>query len=391
MGLSQEEVKTMKRIFIILAFVLLPASLLAQAPEKINYQAIIRNSSNQLVTDQNIKMRISLPRGSATGTAVQVQTLTTTTDGNGLAAIVIGFGNIDWWNWPYYIKIQIDPTGGMDYTIEETSQILSVPYALHSKTAETVSGTFSETDPFFLAWDKDYADLTNKPVNATTTSDGFMSAADKLKLNGLHNADGSETKITAGTNITVSGNGTGSDPYLINAKTYKIGDFAQGGIVFYVDQKGQHGLVCAKSDQDGGSGMRWYAGIYGNTRARGDGPYAGEANTSIIIASSVAIGIDGSTFAARICNELRIIEGGKTYSDWYLPSKYELNLMHQHKATINALATDNGGSAFVSFIYWSSTESHYQIGYAWSQNFSDGNQMHSNKDLTYRVRAVRAF
>ncbi len=69
--------------------------------------------------------------------------------------------------------------------------------------------------------------------------------------------------------------------------------------------------------------------------SRGDGPYSGEINTAIIIASHAAIGDDNITYAARICNELQVTEAGKTYGDWYLPSKEELILMHQNKALIN--------------------------------------------------------
>ena len=169
--------------------------------------------------------------------------------------------------------------------------------------------------------------------------------------------------------------------------TYSIGDFAQGGIVFWVDETGQHGLVCAKTDQS--SAMRWYAGTNGNTLAKGDGPFSGEANTTIIIAAQVAIGDDGATYAARVCNELQITEGGKTYGDWYLPSKQELNLMYTNKATIDATATANSGTAFAAPYYWSSTElSNY---YAWVQSLSNGFQYNVSKADTNYVRSVRAF
>ena len=170
--------------------------------------------------------------------------------------------------------------------------------------------------------------------------------------------------------------------------TYSVGDFAQGGIVFWVDETGQHGLVCAKSDQS--TGIRWYAGTYGNTQAKGDGPYSGEANTAIIIAAHIAIGDDDSSYAARICNELQITEGGTTYGDWYLPSKYELDLMYHDKATIDATALANGGVGFAADWYWSSTE--FDDEDAWGQYFGSGVQ-----DLNYKeylnniVRAVRAF
>lgn len=169
--------------------------------------------------------------------------------------------------------------------------------------------------------------------------------------------------------------------------TYEVGDFAQGGVVFWVDETGQHGLVCAKEDQS--SGVRWYAGTYGVTRATGDGPFSGELNTAIIISSQVSIGDDGNDYAAQICNDLQITEGGKTYGDWYLPSKEELDLMFQNKATIDATATSNGGSAFASAVYWSSTED--SSNNAWYQHLNLGNQISNNKIFTVRVRAVRAF
>ena len=369
----------MRKLFTLLVAVLLTASVFAQSPEKMSYQAVIRNNNNNLVVNSNVGMQISILQYSTSGTPVYIERQFPTTNANGLVSIQIGagtvvagnFASIVWGNGPYFVKTETDLNGGANYTITGISQLLSVPYALHAKTAESVSGTITETDPVFTAWDKDYADLINTPAAA----------------------DGSETKVTAGTNVTVTGSGTTASPYVVNATagsgstTYSVGDFAQGGIVFWVDETGQHGLVAAKEDQS--TGVRWYAGTYGNTQAKGDGPFSGEANTSIIIAAQVAIGDDGSTYAARICNELQVTEGGKTYGDWYLPSKEELNLMYQNKATIDATAGVNGGSGFASAYYWSSTENNNNN--AWKQNFDNGNQNNNNKNNTNRVRAVRDF
>jgi len=170
-------------------------------------------------------------------------------------------------------------------------------------------------------------------------------------------------------------------------RTYEVGDFAHGGVVFWVDESGEHGLVCAKADQS--EGVRWYAGTYGNTQAKGDGMYAGEANTSIIIAAHVAIGDDESPYAARICNELQVTENGRTYGDWYLPSHKELILMNSLSAIIDATATANGGTAFANGeYYWSSTE--YNSNYVFYVRFGFGYTA-DNKVNVYRVRAIRAF
>jgi hypothetical protein len=204
-------------------------------------------------------------------------------------------------------------------------------------------------------------------------------------------ADGSETAVTAGANVTVTGTGTAANPYVVNAggaTTYSVGDFAHGGIVFFVEPCGTKGLVCAKEDQS--EGVRWYAGSYGNTQAKAFGIYAGKANTSIIIAAQVAIGDDGDTYAARICNELQVTEGGVTYGDWYLPAGEELDLMHQNMATINSTATANGGSNFAGTFYWSFTE--FSVDLAYVKNFdNDYQSLQAKFSVGQRVRAIRAF
>jgi len=115
-----------------------------QAPQYLSYQAVIRDGSNNLVTSTAVGMQISILQGSASGTAVYVETQAPTTNINGLVTIQIGTGNvvsgsfsgIDWSNGPYYIKTGTDPTGGTNYSaIVGTSQLVSVPYALYSATS----------------------------------------------------------------------------------------------------------------------------------------------------------------------------------------------------------------------------------------------------------------
>ena len=94
--------------------------------------------------------------------------------------------------------------------------------------------------------------------------------------------------------------------------------------------------------------------------------------------------------AAKVCNDYSITVNGITYSDWFLPSKDELNQMYEHKAAINSAAAANSGSNFSNVYYWSSTE--YDNGSAWEQYFFNGFQdFHFIKDNSFNVRAVRAF
>ena len=143
----------MRHLFTFLASVLITVSVWAQTPQKMSYQAVIRNSSDALVTNTQVGMQISILKGAADGTAVYTETQTPTTNANGLVSIEIGdeagFSIIDWTNDIYFIKTETDPEGGTNYTITGVSQLLSVPYALHAKTAETVTGALDETDPLF--------------------------------------------------------------------------------------------------------------------------------------------------------------------------------------------------------------------------------------------------
>jgi hypothetical protein len=158
-----------------------------------------------------------------------------------------------------------------------------------------------------------------------------------------------------------------------------IGESYGGGIVFYVYDAGQHGLIAATADQS--TGIRWYGGTNTNTLARADGVGAGFKNTVLIIANQAPI--DGNPFAATVCNEYSVTVDGVTYGDWYLPSKFELNLLYLQKNVVGGFAND---------VYDSSTEK--DIGTIWNQLFLTGGQnVGSNvfKDFPNHVRAVRAF
>ncbi len=117
----------------------------SQAPEKISYQAVVRDAGNNLVSNANIGLKISILKGADGGISVYTETQTAQSNDNGLISIAVGagassdqFGNIDWSDGPYFIKTEIDKNGGTNYTTTAVSQLLSVPYAFHSKTAENV-------------------------------------------------------------------------------------------------------------------------------------------------------------------------------------------------------------------------------------------------------------
>ena len=161
-----------------------------------------------------------------------------------------------------------------------------------------------------------------------------------------------------------------------NPTGLSIGDTYQGGIVFYLDGNGG-GLIAAPTDQS--SNAQW--GCRGTTISGADGNAVGTGNQNTI---DIEAGCTRPGTAADICANLTL--GG--YSDWFLPSKDELNEMYLNIGQGNALGLNNIGG-FSPNYYWSSTENDYV--YAWAQNFNDGNQYGSAKDFRYYVRSVRAF
>jgi len=157
----------------------------------------------------------------------------------------------------------------------------------------------------------------------------------------------------------------------ITGSVRQIGESYGGGIIFYVDAKGQHGLIAAETDQS--TSVAWGCSGSPVTHAYGTKRDCGLANTKSIVDSCATAGIP-----ARLCDEL-VLNG---YSDWYLPCKDELDLMYD-----NLKAAGLGG--FSSTSYWSSSS--VSTTNAWSQNFSNGTQNSSAKTSTFRVRAIRRF
>ncbi|MBS1538987.1 MAG: tail fiber domain-containing protein [Bacteroidetes bacterium] len=144
----------MKKIFILFAGILLSVNVFAQAPNKMSYQAVVRNASNALVAGKAVGIRISILQTSSTGSSIYSETHNPTTNANGLASIEIGggtvtngtFAAIDWSKGPFFIKTETDPSGGTNYTISATSQLLSVPFAMMANSSAT-AGTASALSP----------------------------------------------------------------------------------------------------------------------------------------------------------------------------------------------------------------------------------------------------
>jgi hypothetical protein len=405
----------------------LPQQASAQAPEKMSYQAIVRDSGGNLVANQLVGMQISILEGSAAGASVYTETQTPTTNVNGLVSLEIGTGTvvsgdfttIDWGADTYFIKTETDPTGGASYTITGTSQLLSVPYALHAKTVSSITETDPSVPVGTTAGEMQYWNGTSwvlvttsiiegaalqliggiptwvggtppptvpdaptigtavagnglasvpftaplddgdSPITgytATSSPGGFIgtlpqAGSGTIVVSGLTNGTAYTFSVTA-TNAIGTSTSSASSNSVIPTAAVAIGDLREGGIVFWVDPTDNtKGKVCALADAP--TRLRWAGAIdycFGYTNP--------DTGTGV-------------------------------YSNWYLPSKDELQLMYINKAAINTTAVANGADIFEEFYYWSSTE--FDSDRAWRQNFSNGNQYDYSKNFTNYVRAVRAF
>lgn len=168
----------MKRIFTLMALAAFYLSIFAQSPDLMSYQAVVRDAENNLLANQTVAVQISILQGAPNGTAVFTEVHSLSTNDNGLISLEIGDGvgddlsTVDWSAGPYYLKTETDPDGGSNYTIESTTQLLSVPYA---KYADDVGNVFSGA----------YGDLSGAPTNVShfTNDAGYLSS-ELWSLNG---------------------------------------------------------------------------------------------------------------------------------------------------------------------------------------------------------------
>ena len=170
-------------LVILLAFV---SEINAQVPQKMSYQAVIRDASNNLLSLKNISMRISILRGDIESSAVYIESHNSKTNLNGLVSLQIGtgaimfgsFSKIDWSKGPYYIFTETDPDGGFNYRINGKSELLSVPFALYSLN----NSMFDTTSLHNRIIDLQYQALENKN-NIEKNIDSIKANAAQSEIN----------------------------------------------------------------------------------------------------------------------------------------------------------------------------------------------------------------
>lgn len=357
--------------FLVLAMFLSITSAIAQIPSQFKYQAVLRDANGNIMSNEDIDLSISILQGSASGTSVFTETHSTTTTAQGLINLNVGsiedLSIVDFSSDIFFIEIS------MNGTVMGTSQLLSSPCALAAKTAKTAetAGIAETADYNSLSnlptlFSGSYNDLTDKPGNATTSTDGFMSSTDKTKLDNLENAN-----ITAGSGIEVSG--TYPDITITNTSTssgnaHYLGEEYLDGIIFYLytgSDGQQHGLVVSKTETT----VVWQnTGTQVNADRTEDGAY----NTDLMTDSPA------KDWIASLGTE------------WYLPSMDELSLLWHNRYHVNKTARAIGSTLLNTFMgHWSSTE--FNADNAFYFNFFTGDSNLAAKANFNTVRGIRAF
>lgn len=146
----------MKKILLTVSmFIGLTSALLAQSPEKFNYQAVARDASGVVIANQAVSFRISILQGGSSGANVYSETHNVTTNDFGLVNMAIGTGviasgnfpSIDWGNDIFFVQIEMDAAGGTNYQLMGSQQLVSVPYALHAETVGNDQVDDADADP----------------------------------------------------------------------------------------------------------------------------------------------------------------------------------------------------------------------------------------------------
>jgi len=251
---------------------------MAQSPQKMSFQAVVRNNSNTLISNQPVGLKISILQGSATGAAVYTETQTANTNSNGLVTIQIGggavllgdFATIDWSNGPYFIQTDTDVNGGTNYTLTSTTQLLSVPYALYAQTSgSSIPGPQGATGPAG-------ANGLNgvDGVNGANGAQGPQGIAGDSGINGQDGLSAYQIWLNAGN--------TGTEEQFINSLHGQTGPQGPIGLTGATGATGAQG-------QTGATGPQGLQGVIGLTGATGPQGQQG------VIGLTGANGLQGQT------------------------------------------------------------------------------------------------
>ena len=351
----------MKTIIFFIAGLIMVNISVAQAPQGINYQAVVRSATGAVVANQAVSVRFLFHDLTPTGAVVFQETHAVSTNQFGLVEMIIGSsGNLAVVNWgggPKYLQVEIDPTGGNSYADMGTSQLMSVPYALFAANSQP-----APTGPTGATGSNGITGITGPTGSGPTGATGL-------------------TGLTGATGITGPSGGPSGPTGATGHEffTHHLGELYGGGIIVAVwDSSGTEcGLIASLANLSDTSAWSNVSSLIGSAAQNSSNGYV---NTGAIIGQTGA-----TTGAAFLCHNY----SGGGYNDWYLPSLFEMIQCHSSCMIVNKVLGDANG--FTHNFYWTSTE--YAANVVYAQVFYP-DYLNNNvlaKSTTASVRAVRRY
>jgi len=406
----------MKKFSPLVMFLICSYVAFAQTPEKMSYQAIVRDANNTLLVDKLVGIQVSILQNSETGSEVYIETHSVVTNMNGLVALEIGtgvtsydFSSIDWSNGPYFVKVETDPNGADNYSISGVSQLMSVPFALYAKasgngittsqadaivtntaktgiTSDQADAIVANTTKTGITTDQSDAIVTNTAKTGITSDQADAIVANTAKTGITSDQADAIVANTAKTGITSDQ----SDAIVANTAKTSITTDQTDAIVVNTAK------ISLPSGGNEGDILKIINGEYVwvgettyqlNTFYSELGGYVVDINSDGTHGLVVAMQDQGFGNWYDATNKINDpdnhdSDGGK-FRDWRLPSKRELILIYQVYLNSNPLD-------LLSTTYWSSTEFNYLK--AWCHVISSNSKYYDSKyGATFDIRAVRSF
>lgn len=319
-------------VFLIMHF----TGLNAQTSRYFNYQAVVSDPDGKPY-EGTVGIKISIIQSSENGDVVYSERHTKETN-NGFVSFRVGegdqiytgeFDTINWSIVPSFIKTEIAPGGGYSYSLSSTAELVNVPLAMYAIQADSIAADFIETDPLFAG-----------------SVASMITPEDTLRWNAIS-----------------------------KKAEFQIGDLHEGGIIFYLEPDGEHGMIASLTDI--AADVPWGPDLVTGANSNYDGAW----NSAEIINANGT-----GNYAAYYCDTL-VLNG---YDDWYLPSPDEMYLLFRAGYMLNKILEEDENETTEGVTtggYWSSRELSGSEAYL----FENGQLGKAVKNLHANVRAIRQF